>query len=287
MRPSRRRSPEEYSRAVSPSQLASWRPEPKRWISTIAAHSAVAQSREHGDLGERRFDHRPQRRRHRLVGGGECRAHRADATARTQRDADPELAQRPAQPVELLDRLLLDRLDRHRADLAAAGRLEQRTGIRGIGLVALHIGAHVLRRQQPHLVPLRLQAARPVLRRAAGLHHHHARRMVAKEPGELTAAQLRAPRDPILAMRHRQLEAVLCQVNADGRVSMTDSFCQRRELIHQLQLGTSMPYRQPEESISSLERSVKPCGRRAAGARTMIAPAARCNALARPAPRGR
>jgi hypothetical protein len=68
---------------------------------------------------------------------------------------------------------------------------------------------------------------------------------------------------------------------------MTDSFCLRRELIYQLQLGTAMPYRQQEESISSLERSVRALSERAAGARTIIAPAARGPRLARPAQRGR
>ncbi len=119
--------------------------------------------------------------------------------------------------MQLLDRLLRDRLDRHRADLATTQRLDQRAGIRGIGLVALDVGAHVLRGQQPHLVALRLQATRPMMRRAARFHHHHAWRMVAEELRKLTAAQPRAARDPILSIRHRQFEAVLCQVDADGR----------------------------------------------------------------------
>jgi len=68
---------------------------------------------------------------------------------------------------------------------------------------------------------------------------------------------------------------------------MTDSFCLRRELIHQLQLGTPMPYRQQRESISSLEQTVTGSSERAAGARTIIAPAARRLRLARPAQRGR
>jgi hypothetical protein len=56
---------------------------------------------------------------------------------------------------------------------------------------------------------------------------------------------------------------------------MTDSFCLRRELIYQLQLGTAMPYRQQEESISSLERSAKWLLELAAGPPEEFAPVPR------------
>jgi len=57
-----------------------------------------------------------------------------------------------AHAVQLLQLLLLDALHRHDAKLRAARRFEQCRGVGRVGLVASHVGAHVLRRQQAYLV---------------------------------------------------------------------------------------------------------------------------------------
>lgn len=72
--------------------------------------------------------------------------------------------------MQLLDRLLLDRLHRHRADLGTARDLNQRTW----------------------------WPCAPSVR-------------------ELCAGQPRAALNPVLAIRHRQFKAALCQVDAHGR----------------------------------------------------------------------
>jgi hypothetical protein len=83
------------------------------------------------------------------------------------RERIPELAQESAQsvdaldtrplplladPVELLDLLLLDRAYGNRADSRTAVGLEQRVGIGAIGFVAAPLGPDVLGRQQLDLV---------------------------------------------------------------------------------------------------------------------------------------
>jgi len=71
--------------------------------------------------------------------------------------------------VQRLQRLLLDRLDPNRLHVARPGGLEQRPGVGGVGLVALHVGAHILR-QQAHLDAAGAERSRLVVRRAARFH---------------------------------------------------------------------------------------------------------------------
>lgn len=99
-------------------------------------------------------------------------------------------------------------------DLDTAHRLDQRTGVGRIGLVALPVGAHILRRQQLHLVALCLQRARPMMRRAARLHHRQAAGMIAEKLFELPAPQARAALDPVPPIRDRDFKAAVCQIDA-------------------------------------------------------------------------
>jgi len=79
------------------------------------------------------------------------------------------------------DLLLLEGLGRHSADVGATGRLDQRCGICAVSLVAPDVLAHVLRGQQLNRMPVCADPACPVVRTAAGLHEHTARRAMHKE----------------------------------------------------------------------------------------------------------
>src|SRR5208282_1646493 len=63
-------------------------------------------------------------------------------------------------------------------------------GINGIILVPLHIGPHVGRRHQAHSVAKRLELARPMMRRAAGLDTDQAPRQLLEECQDVATLQL-------------------------------------------------------------------------------------------------
>ena len=107
--------------------------------------------------------------------------------------------------------------DAHRGDVATAQRLEQCRGIGRIGLVALDIGAHVARRQQPHLDTAAGQPARPVVRGAARLHHHPLDGTVSEPAFKLPAREAMACGDLPVLIGHGELKDVLCQIDGDGR----------------------------------------------------------------------
>ena len=122
-----------------------------------------------------------------------------DASARdphSKGNCDAKLAQQPskgvevamsrahplaAQPMQNQDLLLLEGLCRHGAYGSATGRLDQRRRVRTVSLVAPDVLAHVLRGQQLNRMPVCADPACPVVRTAAGLHEHAARRAVHKE----------------------------------------------------------------------------------------------------------
>ena len=76
------------------------------------------------------------------------------------------------------DPLLLHALDRDRLDARLLHRLPDRACVVRIVLVVAHEWPDHLRRKQPNLVTELLQPACPMLRTAAGLHRHQARRAV-------------------------------------------------------------------------------------------------------------
>ena len=82
---------------------------------------------------------------------------------------------------------MLDRFDAHRHDVGTAGCFEQRTGVGGVGLVALDVGTEVGRRQQSHFDTETIEPARPVVRRGTGFHHHPTDRTVEEPAFELGA----------------------------------------------------------------------------------------------------
>ncbi len=93
---------------------------------------------------------------------------------------------------------------------------QQRQRIGGIGLVALHIGAHVGRRQQHDFDAQAIEPARPVVGGAAGFHDDQ-RDFAVREPAlELRARQAMRFDDMPLAIGHGQLENVLGKIDGDG-----------------------------------------------------------------------
>jgi hypothetical protein len=91
--------------------------------------------------------------------------------------------------VQGADHLPGHRLDRHRADLLVAEGLEQSVHVRSVRLVSHHVGPDVLRRQQDDDVTEFLDSSRPVVGRAAGLHHHRRLGKLREELEELVARQ--------------------------------------------------------------------------------------------------
>ena len=146
---------------------------------------------------------------------------------------DAELAQQAAQQVDRggagglavlahamqgLDALLVGALDRHRRQARAAIGFEQAGGVGAIGLVAAHIGPHVVRGQQAHGVPQAAEAPPPVVGAAAGLHDDAQRRAILEQGGE---AQARGHAQGLdrraLGVGVGELEHILCQVDGNGR----------------------------------------------------------------------
>ena len=85
--------------------------------------------------------------------------------------------------------LLLGALNRHEAHRRPCDCLADRRGIGSIVLAALHVGLHLARWHQPHIVAKLSQLASPVLRRGARLHADEARRQLAEKLKHLAASK--------------------------------------------------------------------------------------------------
>ena len=118
--------------------------------------------------------------------------------------------------MQALQRLLFHAFDPHGLNVGTAHGFQQSRGIGGVGLVALHVGADVLGRQQAYLDAQALQVARPVMGRAAGLHHHAADGSVHEPAFELASRQPRALSHLPVRIGHGQLEHALCEIHGDG-----------------------------------------------------------------------
>jgi hypothetical protein len=118
-----------------------------------------------------------------------------------------------------LQRLLLDRLHPHRREVGTARRFEQGASVGGIGLVALDVGAHVRRRQQSDLDPQAVEPARPVMRGAAGFHHHQAHGTISEKALELGTRQPLLLDHPPRTIGDRELEHRLRKIDSHNRQS--------------------------------------------------------------------
>jgi hypothetical protein len=157
--------------------------------------------------------------------------------------------------MQLLQGLLIERLDRHRSDVWTAGRLDQRGGVCRIGLVASNVGAGILRRQKHHVVALTTQASGVMVGRTAGLHDDATGGTVHEESIEAGSAQALSLENMPAIIGQGEFEDVLCQIDTDSRsihgglllLGLADAphpaWHIDAELLRQ------------EESISSLERT--------------------------------
>jgi len=137
-----------------------------------------------------------------LVGDIACDL--GDSRGGTFRHEQSELAAEPAQRVDApgaralprfpramqgLQRLLLDRFHSYRLHIGSTHGLQQRGRVRRVGLVALHVGPHILSRQQLHLDASLLEQASPVVGRAARFHDDELDRAIVEPTLELHSAQ--------------------------------------------------------------------------------------------------
>src|SRR5262249_14761758 len=132
---------------------------------------------------------------------------------------------------------------------------EQRHGVRGIGLVALHVSPHVVCRQQPHLDPARAQQSSPVMRAATRFHDDEFHISIDEPALELTTRQATALDYPPGFVAHRKLENVLSHVHRHGcsiHLGLLLSFMLKPP---KASAGTMMPNKTREESIPSIERT--------------------------------
>ena len=104
------------------------------------------------------------------------------------------------------DGLLVDRLDRHRADLVIAPSFKECLGVRAIGLVATNVAMDVVRGQETNGVAEGLELPGPVMRRAAGLEENGRRRPLSEVRQESRARQPPFFVDVTRPMRHRHLK---------------------------------------------------------------------------------
>jgi hypothetical protein len=106
--------------------------------------------------------------------------------------------------------LLGGRLHWNGPDAATTKRVEERLGIRAIGLVAAHIGPHVLRGEQRDVVAEVLGGAPPVVCGPAGFQHDVCGWRGPEKPSELAPCES-VPGDHVaVRIRDGDLEHVLC-----------------------------------------------------------------------------
>jgi hypothetical protein len=120
--------------------------------------------------------------------------------------------------MQRLQRLRLGGLHRHGLNPRTPRRFEQAFGVHPVRLVASHIGLHVLDRQQPDVMPLRLTAAAPVVCGSTGFHYYgDAGRQRVDKRLELPTRQALPLHDSPRTIRHRHFKDILCQVHRHRR----------------------------------------------------------------------
>lgn len=118
------------------------------------------------------------------------------------------LNEQMARPVEHQAGLLLGCLRLHEPHVRPRHCLADRLGVGGIVLLPLDVELHVGRRHQSHRMAQRLELARPMMRRGAGLDPYEAGRQLLEErqhmaPPQLAADQHIARRIDAVDLKHR------------------------------------------------------------------------------------
>jgi hypothetical protein len=94
--------------------------------------------------------------------------------------------------VERGEHVLIDGLDGDGAERVVAHGFEQGARVGAVCLVAEHVGAHGVRRQQHDVVALALGLAAPEVGGPAGFHHARGGRLLGEVGGELAAGRASA-----------------------------------------------------------------------------------------------
>ena len=123
------------------------------------------------------------------------------------------------QVLKLEQRLLVElrlRLKRHEAHGWSRRRLSDRLRVAVVVLLRLHVGLDVFGRHQPHLVALRRERPTQVMRPAARLHRHDARRLPRQERLKPVTGKAAAQHHGALVVQSCQAAAVLAEVDPDS-----------------------------------------------------------------------
>ncbi len=126
-----------------------------------------------------------------------------------------------ADAVHSLDALLIGGLDGHRVDIGAAVSFKEAGGIGAVGLVAAHIGPHIVGGEQQRLMADALEASRPIVGRATGFHEDAKRRAIVETTREGTTTEAFTLDDAVIGIGKGEFEDILGKVDGhahDGRV---------------------------------------------------------------------
>src|SRR5260370_1590002 len=121
-----------------------------------------------------------------------------------------------AHPMQGLHIQLLISLDRHETHRRPCDSPSDRLGINIVALVRFHVGLHILRRNQSHLVSLFPQCSAKKMRTSAGFHANQPDVYVGSEAQQLCTRELLAHHDLALRVAPDQMTDFLTQINADG-----------------------------------------------------------------------
>src|SRR6266480_2476040 len=125
--------------------------------------------------------------------------------------------------------------------------------VRGVGLVPLHVGTHILRRQQPYFYSSAAKRACPMMRGAAGFHHHQLHRPVVEPPCKLRPRQSRFLDYLPAPIGGSELEDVLGQINGNGSSIHLGLLLSIVLKPPKASAGSMMPNKEREESIPSID----------------------------------
>lgn len=115
-----------------------------------------------------------------------------------------------ANPVQRLNRLLIDCFRRHRCDIRTPSRLQNRPCIHPVGLVAPAIRLHIVGRQQLDRMAGLARDPPPRMRRAAGFTDYARRRCIDQESSPLIPIKTIPLQYPSSTIADGHLKQVLC-----------------------------------------------------------------------------
>ncbi len=118
--------------------------------------------------------------------------------------------------MQRLDVLLLDGLLRDEGNVRLTRGRADRLGVVAVVLLSTHERLHVLRADDLHLVPERLELALPIKCARAGFYDDHASVDLREDREELIARHPALQNNPAVAVHAMELEHVLGEIDAEG-----------------------------------------------------------------------